>query len=66
MFLIFKRVEDKLRGVVQIKGRFLNYDIGYIPNTHVDIIPYAHLNATIIDDIQLAMIGCSFKHGMVK
>lgn len=50
MFLIFKRVEDKTRGVVQIKGRFLDYDIGYIPDTHVDIIPYAHLNATLVDD----------------
>lgn len=50
MFLIFKRVEDKLRGAVQIKGRFLDYDIGYIPDTHVDIIPYTHLNATLVDD----------------
>lgn len=50
MFLIFKRIPDRDRGPIEIKGRFLDYDFGYIPETHVDIIPYTHLNATIVDD----------------
>ena len=55
MYLLFKRVSDQQRGPIEIKGRFLHMDVGYIPDTHVDVIPYDHLNPTIIDDDDVAM-----------
>jgi hypothetical protein len=51
MYLIFKRVDQRNIGPIQIVGRALEYDIGYIPTTHEDIIPFAHLNATVVSDV---------------
>ncbi len=50
MYILFSRVDDKTRGPVEVKGRWLTYDVGYIPPSHVDIIPFKHLNATILPD----------------
>lgn len=54
MYLLFKRVSDAVRGPVQVIGRFNTYDVGYIPETHEDIIPYDHLRPTVIDDEDVA------------
>jgi len=50
MYILFSRVDDKTRGPIEVKGRWLTYDVGYIPNTHVDIIPFKHLNVTVLPD----------------
>lgn len=37
-------------GPVEIYGRWLGYCVGYIPETHKDIIPFMHLNPTVIEE----------------
>lgn len=37
-------------GAIQIYGRWLGYCVGYIPETHKDIIPYLHLQPTILQE----------------
>jgi hypothetical protein len=43
------RPENEL-GAIQIYGRWLGYCVGYIPETHKDIIPYLHLQPTILQE----------------
>jgi hypothetical protein len=50
MYLLFKSVSQQEQGNVQTIGRVLNYTVGYVPDTHVDILEYNHLNPTILDD----------------
>lgn len=50
MYILFKMKPEQEVGPVQIYGRWLNYCVGYIPETHKDIIPYLHLEPTIIDE----------------
>ena len=54
MYLLFKRVGEQQRGPIEIKGRFLHMDVGHIPDTHVDVIPYDHLNPVVIDNEDVA------------
>jgi|MDTC01.1.fsa_nt_gb hypothetical protein len=37
-------------GAIQIYGRWLGYCVGFIPETHKDIIPYLHLDPTILEE----------------
>jgi len=50
MYLLFKSVDDKVRRNVQIYGQWTLWTIGYIPETHVDILEYKHLNPTVLDE----------------
>ena len=50
MYILFKMKTQKELGPVQIYGRYLNYCVGFIPDTHKDIIPYLHLDPTILEE----------------
>lgn len=50
MYILFKMKEQRVIGPIQIIGRYHEYCVGYIPDTHKDIIPYLHLNPTILEE----------------
>ena len=50
MYLVFERARQETLGPIEIVGQFLSYDVGYIPDTHIDIIRYSHLDATVIEE----------------
>ena len=55
MYILFKAVNAQQLGAVQIVGRILQYTVGFLPDTHTDIIDFAHLNPRVIDeDVALA------------
>lgn len=55
MYLLFKSVDERTLGPIQVVGTWYDYKFGYIPDTHKDIIPYQHLNPRILDeDVALA------------
>ena len=50
MYILFKMKPENDLGPVQIYGRWLGYCVGYIPETHKDIIPFMHLNPTVLEE----------------
>ena len=50
MYLLFKSVDSTRRSIIQVIGTWMEYTIGYLPDTHTNIIDYRHLNAKIIDE----------------
>lgn len=50
MYILFEMVDQKQLGPIEIKGRWLEYCVGFIPDTHTEIIPWNHLNATVLSD----------------
>ena len=50
MYILFKSKAQQQIGPIEIIGRFHEYCIGHIPETHVDIIPYLHLNPAILEE----------------
>jgi len=50
MYLLFKSVDARSLGIIQVIGEWMHYSIGYIPDTHADIIDYRHLNPTIVTE----------------
>jgi len=50
MYILFKMRPENELGAIQIYGRWLGYCVGYIPETHKDIIPYLHLQPTILQE----------------
>jgi hypothetical protein len=50
MYILFKMKPENELGAIQIYGRWLGYCVGYIPETHKDIIPYLHLQPTILEE----------------
>ncbi len=42
--------DKKFLNAVEIKGRWLEFCIGYIPDTHIEIIPWQQLGATVLAD----------------
>jgi hypothetical protein len=50
MYILFKMKPEQQLGAVQIYGRWLGYCVGFIPETHKDIIPYLHLDSTILEE----------------
>lgn len=50
MYLLFKSVNQAQLGIVQKIGGFMEYTVGYLPDTHVDIVDYRHLNARVIPE----------------
>lgn len=43
MYLLFKSVDERTLGPVQKIGYWMDFCVGFVPDTHVDIIPYEHL-----------------------
>lgn len=43
MYLLFKSVDERKLGPVQKIGYWMEFMVGFIPDTHVDIIPYEQL-----------------------
>jgi hypothetical protein len=55
MYILFKAVNEQQLGIIQTAGRVLQYTVGYLPDTHTDIIEYAHLKPKLLsDDVALA------------
>ena len=50
MYILFKSVDERVQRNVQTYGEYLMYTIGYIPETHVDILEYQHLHPTVLDE----------------
>ena len=50
MYILFEMVDQRLMGPIQIKGRWLEYCIGFIPDSHAEIIAWSHLNATVLTE----------------
>jgi|694.fasta_scaffold127684_2 hypothetical protein len=50
MYILFKAVSSDKLGIVQVVGRILNYAVGVIPDTHVDIVEYSHLNPIVLTE----------------
>lgn len=50
MYLLFKSVSQRDMGIVQRVGSWMNYIIGYLPDTHKDIFDYRTLNAKVLDE----------------
>ena len=50
MYILFEMVDQRTLGPIEIKGRWLEYCVGYIPDTHTEIMPWNHLNATVLEN----------------
>lgn len=51
MYLLFKNIDARTLGAgIQVIGTWNNYAIGFIPDTHTDIVEYRHLNPKIIEE----------------
>lgn len=50
MYILFKTTGSDKLGIIQIVGRVLNYAVGFVPNTHVDIADYNFLKPTVLDE----------------
>ena len=50
MYILFKKVDEKTQRNIIHYGEWTLWTIGYIPETHVDILEYQHLNPTVLDD----------------
>lgn len=50
MYILFKATSSDRLGIVQQIGRVLHLAVGYIPDTHVDIAEYNHLNPVVLPE----------------
>ena len=50
MHILFEMKDQRTLGPIQIIGRYMEFAIGYIPDTHIDIINWNHIGATVIED----------------
>jgi hypothetical protein len=50
MYLLFKSVDQRLLGIIKIIGTWMEFSIGYVPDTHTDIIEFRHLNPKVISE----------------
>lgn len=50
MYLLFKSVNQQQLGIIKQIGSWMDYRIGYLPDTHKEIVEYRHLNARVIDE----------------
>ena len=67
MYILFKSVDDATRGPIQVIGNWLHYTVGYIPDTHTDIIKYDHLNPTVLDEaVALCWKFCGAAKGYIS
>lgn len=49
MYILFKATSSDKLGIVQVIGRVLHLAVGFIPDTHVDLAEYKHLNPVVLD-----------------
>ena len=54
MYLLFKSVDDRKLGIIQKVGYWMDNAIGYLPDTHVDLVDWSHLNARVLKDSDVA------------
>jgi len=62
MYLLFKSVSDPKLGIIKRIGTYMSYTIGFVPDTHINVIDFRNLNATILNNnVALAwkFIGCA-------
>lgn len=50
MYLLFKSVNQQQLGIIKVIGSWMDYRIGYLPDTHKEIVEYRHLNARVIGE----------------
>lgn len=50
MHLLFKSVDQKQLGIIQVIGRWMEVAIGYVPDTHIDIADYSHLKPRVLSE----------------
>lgn len=50
MYLLFKNVSQRDQGIVQTVGKWSNFTVGYLPETHKDIFDYRVLNPRVIPE----------------
>ena len=50
MYILFEMQDQRTLGPIQILGRYMEFGIGYIPETHTDIINWHHIGATVIEE----------------
>ena len=50
MYILFEMQDQRTLGPIQIIGRYMEFGIGYIPETHTDIINWNHIGATVIEE----------------
>ena len=50
MHILFEMKDQRTLGPIQIIGRYMEFAIGYIPDTHIDIINWNHIGATVIEE----------------
>lgn len=50
MYILFKTAPSDKLGIIQIVGRVLNYAVGFVPNSHVDIADYNFLKPTVLEE----------------
>lgn len=55
MFLVFKTVSEREMGLVKRVGQYLDFVVGWLDDSVKDIVPVKHLNATIIEEEDVAL-----------
>ena len=62
MYLLFKSVNERTLGPVQKIGYWMDFMVGFVPDTHVDVIPYEHLKPRVLESEAVAK-GWMFMDG---
>ena len=55
MYLLFKNPGEQRQGLVKRVGGYLDYVVGFLDDAVKDIVPISHLDATIIDNEDVAL-----------
>jgi len=50
MHILFKMADQRSLGIIQIVGRYIEYCVGYIPDTHRDVVKLDHLSPTVLEE----------------
>ena len=50
MYILYKAVNQQNLGIIQQLGRWMEYGFGYLPDSHVDIVDYKHLNIRVLEE----------------
>lgn len=54
MYLLFKSVDERRLGIIQKVGYWMEYMVGELPDTHVDIVDWRDLKAKVLDNQAVA------------
>lgn len=67
MYLLFKSVDQRQLGIVQVVGTWMDFSIGYLPDSHVNIAEYRHLNPRILtEDVAYAYMFIGAYRGTIS